>query len=259
MTGRSRALFLSIVLCLVSLTCAGTDELLVYQQVTGAIRTNCYLLHDTASNQAALIDIGGPIDSLIELIHQHGMKLEYILCTHGHPDHVLGVPAIKESFPGARICLHEGDFNVLAEGQAWLRQSLDQATLEEWRADPGLRALLDFDPAALGTPEIIIEDGQVLELGGREIRCIHSPGHSRGSVCFHVDDILFSGDLLFHRRVGRTDIFNATPEDLPVSVRRLYATLPGETKVYPGHGEATDIGSEMRENQEVTMDHADFN
>jgi glyoxylase-like metal-dependent hydrolase (beta-lactamase superfamily II) len=122
--------------------------------------------------------------------------------------------------------------------------------------DPNLKKWFELDMAIFEKPDIYLDDNQTYKLGGHKIRTFLSPGHSAGSICFYVGDALFSGDVLFHRQVGRTDLLGGSRENIIKSVRRLYAELPEITKVYPGHGEFTDIGSEKRENEEVTADQA---
>ncbi len=119
---------------------------------------------------------------------------------------------------------------------------------------PEIKKWEDYDLSIFVKPDILLEDNQIYKLGNLEIRTLLSPGHSAGSICFHVGDVLFSGDVLFHRQVGRTDLLGGAKETLVKSVRRLYAELPDGTKVYPGHGEFTDIGTEKLENEEVTVD-----
>jgi len=119
--------------------------------------------------------------------------------------------------------------------------------------DPETSKLLEFEAATFGVPDLFIDDGQVLEFGSRSIQVLHCPGHSPGSVCFILDGLLFSGDVLFRDSVGRVDVQNSSKEDQVRSVRRLYSTLPENTPVYPGHGDPTTIGREKYENTKVTV------
>jgi glyoxylase-like metal-dependent hydrolase (beta-lactamase superfamily II) len=233
--------------------CAREGVLKVERQVTG-LETNCYLLYDTKCKEAALIDVGGPIDSLLSIIDRENLDLRYFLFTHGHGDHVVGLPAIRDSFPRARICIHRQDYDDLFIFQRWLIDSFGRDEIDEWCQNPEFKKLMDFAPESFGHPDIFIEDGQIFELGGFKIKTIYSPGHSPGCVCYYVDAILFSGDVLFHRRVGRTDLLHSSPEDMIRSVQKLYRILPDETAVYPGHGQFTDIGSEKKENEEIRAD-----
>ena len=126
--------------------------------------------------------------------------------------------------------------------------------IAEVKKYPESLKMLNFDFQIIGEPDLFIEDDKIYNLGSLNIRTFISPGHSRGSVCYHVENILFSGDVLFYRKVGSTDKPHAGgPEQMIKSVRRLYNLLPDETKVYPGHGQFTDIGSEKIKNEEVTL------
>jgi glyoxylase-like metal-dependent hydrolase (beta-lactamase superfamily II) len=229
-------------------------ELKIIHQVTGPIETNCYLIYDSQTREAALVDVGGPIDTLIEFIEQHDLNLKYFLCTHGHPDHFIQVPELRDRFPGAKTVLHKLDYDDLFIAKEWLMENLDEEDIEWFRSDPERQRLLEFDPTSLGEPDILIEEGQELPLGNFIMRAIHSPGHSPGCVCYIVDGKLFSGDVLFYRTVGRTDILHSSREDQIKSVQRLYKMLPDSTPVYPGHGQFTDIGSEKTENSRIKAD-----
>ncbi len=113
---------------------------------------------------------------------------------------------------------------------------------------------MNFDFKLLGKPEIELADNQIYKLGDIKIKTFLSPGHSRGSICFCADGILLSGDVLSFRSVGRSDLpKSGSKEDIIKSVRRLYNSLPDDTKVYPGHGQFTDIGTEKKENKKVTL------
>jgi glyoxylase-like metal-dependent hydrolase (beta-lactamase superfamily II) len=131
---------------------------------------------------------------------------------------------------------------------------MDAETLEWMQSDPEINKFFDFDPKTFGEPDILVEDGQVLPLGNFKIKAIHSPGHSPGSICYLVDGKLFSGDVLFYRTVGRTDVQNSSREDLIRSVQRLYQILPDSTPVYPGHMQFTDILSEKTLNSRIKAD-----
>ncbi len=103
--------------------------------------------------------------------------------------------------------------------------------------------LLAFDVNSFKPPDIFVRDGDSFKLGNLSIQAIHSPGRSQGSVCYLAGYMLFSGDVLFHRSVGGVNLPSSSAEDLISSVRWLFSQLPDSTKVYPGHGETTDIGS----------------
>ena len=237
------------------LSCSTLEpELKILHQVTGPIETNCYLIYDTKTMDAALIDVGDAIDTLMQYIDENQLDMKYILCTHGHIDHLYNVPALRDRFPEAKTVIHKLDYDDLWTQGEWVQANMDAETLEWMQSDPEINKFFDFDPKSFGEPDILIEDGQELQLGNFTIKVIHSPGHSPGSVCYLVDGKLFSGDVLFYRTVGRTDVQNSSREDQIRSVQRLYKILPESTLVYPGHMQFTDILSEKTENSRIKSD-----
>jgi glyoxylase-like metal-dependent hydrolase (beta-lactamase superfamily II) len=243
-------IFLVLVLLL---ACSGTGKLQIRQQVTGGIQTNCYLIFDAKSGEAALIDVAGRIDSLVMQIREHDLEVKYLLCTHGHFDHIIGLPPIHKLFPQARVVMHELDYKDIFTQKEWAEKNLGPEFIEYLKADPERKKIFDFDPRSFPEPDIFPEDEQVLELGSLKIRMYHTPGHSPGSISFHVNDHLFCGDVLFHRTVGRTDTQHGSRQGLIKSVKRLYDILPDITRVHPGHGQVTDIGSEKLENSRISI------
>ena len=252
---KKKSFCLIILLGLVFLTgaCKKSGELVLLHQVTGPIETNCYLLYDARTGEAALIDVGGPIDTLLAHIEENALHVKYIFATHVHMDHVEGVPQIKERFPDALVGYNEKDIDDFLLMPEWLKEHYPEI-YDGMMKNPEIKKWEDYDLSIFVKPDILLEDNQIYKLGKLEIRTLLSPGHSAGSICFHVEDVLFSGDVLFHRQVGRTDLLGGSKENLAKSVRRLYAELPDSTKVYPGHGEFTDIGTEKMENEDVTVD-----
>jgi glyoxylase-like metal-dependent hydrolase (beta-lactamase superfamily II) len=245
---------ISLTLCFIFSCSTVEPELIIKHQVTGPIETNCYLIYDSKTLEAALIDVGDDIDTLMQFIEEYGLDIKYILCTHGHLDHVYAVPGMLGKFPEAKSVIHKLDYDDLFTQGEWALENLDAETLEWFRSDPDLSKFFDFDPATFGEPDIFIEDERELPLGNFTIRAIHTPGHSPGSVCYFVDGKLFSGDCLFYRTVGRTDVQNSSREDQIRSVQRLYKTLPDSTPVYPGHMQFTDILSEKTLNSRIKAD-----
>jgi glyoxylase-like metal-dependent hydrolase (beta-lactamase superfamily II) len=223
------------------------------QQVTGPIQTNCYLLYDATSKEAALFDVGGPIDSLMAVITAKQLKLKYVFATHCHMDHLEGVPFVREKYPDALLCYNQKDYQDFLVCREWMLENWNAEELQAMRQDSATAQWFEYDFSIFGPPDILLEDDQIYQLGKLKIKTILSPGHSIGSICYQVDQVLFSGDVLMYRTVGRTDLIHGSIEDLVRSVRRLY-TLLDSTIVYAGHYKTTDIGSEKRENKKITVD-----
>ncbi len=248
----STLLSLALLAVLVS-ACSTTGELVFLRQVTGPVNTNCYLLYDAHSREAALIDVGGPIDSLLAHIEMHDLQLKYIFATHTHIDHVEGVPQVREMFPEAQLGYNRADWDDSFLFIEWLERE-DPETAASMRQDPVLGKWFQYDLSSFGPPDIYLDDNQIYKLGNLEIRTLLTPGHSRGHISFAVGDVLFSGSVLFYRQVGRTDLMGGSEEDIVASVHRLYREFPDHTMVYPNHGRYTDIGTEKRENEAVPAD-----
>jgi hydroxyacylglutathione hydrolase len=187
---------------------------------------NCYVLRRRDTTDVLVVDPGLQHPQTIALLEKRGLRCDRILLTHGHPDHVNGVPALKAAF-GCEAAIHPDD-----------REQLEAA-----RYLPGV-------PDDL--PDVVCEqdlrDGEMLRWHDLDIEVVHTPGHTRGSVCFRVGPDLLSGDTLFHRGVGRCDLLGGSMPALIFSIENRIYTLPPDTVVYPGHGERTTVDEEMRSN-----------
>lgn len=206
----------------------------------GPYRTNCHILHDRQN--AWIIDPGFDGGLLAARIKAQGWEVRAVLLTHSHWDHVLGIPGLREVFPELPIYLHEADQRFLGKaGSAQLRQLA-------FSIDPSQRSI----PADLweSLPEAthLLEDGMNVE--GCELLVLHTPGHTPGSVCLYreTDALLFSGDTLFAGSIGRTDLPGSNPDSIVPAIQQRLLVLPEPTVVYPGHGPATTIGKQIRQN-----------
>jgi len=202
-------------------------------EVTGPLKTNCILLYDIETKEAVLFDVAGSIKKLISIIEQENLIIKYLFCTHLHFDHIMGLEEIREIFPDALLAYNNKEIDVMKNLGIFAR-------------------MFGFKSSSIGKQDIEIEDNQVYEIGKIKLKTILSPGHTPGSMCFHYDDFLISGDVLFKRGIGRTDLYGGSFEELKTSIKNLFA-LPDKTIVYPGHGEITNIGSEKRENPFVSV------
>ena len=183
----------------------------------GIYFVNCYLIREEQSKSCCVIDPGGNANKVLAYLEENGLTLEAILLTHGHFDHV---GAVKELYEKTlcKVYLHTDDL--------MLPESLSAGSL--------------FYTHEYG-------EGDVLELAGLTIRVMHTPGHTEGSVCLLVDDVIFSGDTLFCHSCGRTDLPGGDPDAIMRSLGRLKA-LDGDWRVMPGHNRATTLAMEREYN-----------
>lgn len=209
---------------------SGTQHPMIVSTLpVGLIQTNCYIVGCEQTGEGAVIDPGGHPDRILAEVERQGLTIKYVLDTHAHFDHTDANGAIVEA-SGAPLALHPGDLPLLkASGGAALF---------------GLHA----DPSPL--PDLELSDGDELAVGQLCFRVLHTPGHTPGHVCFYAPDqgVLFDGDVLFRRGIGRTDLSGGSLAQLMDSIQRVLFVLPDETVVYSGHGPATTIGEEKRLN-----------
>lgn len=202
--------------------------------VVGGVGTNCYILRKKEKTSCVVIDPGDSGEKLANFIAGEGLKVEDILLTHGHFDHILGVQDLK-SRAGGRLCVLEEERGLLE--------------------DAGLNVSAMTGRAVGLSADVFLKDGQVYETAGMKFTVIHTPGHTKGSCCYYLEEegILFSGDTLFLESVGRTDLPTGNGSAILASLRDKVLTLPMEVKVFPGHGPATDIGYERENNPYAGM------
>lgn len=195
----------------------------------GPLACNCYIVGDSDTKEAIVIDPGGDVDLIVQDIAEAGLKITALIATHAHFDHVLAAEALREK-TGAPFYLHQEDKPVLQ----WLQASGQMFLGIELPPPP------DVDT----TPS----EGDLLVAGGVEFQVIHTPGHSPGSISLLGDGALFAGDTLFAGSVGRTDLPGGDTKTLVNAVRNKLFALDDTLPVYPGHGPATTLGEEKRSN-----------
>ncbi len=249
-------IYVSVLFCLIQLSCSTVEEFKVKREVTGPYQTNCYLIYGTKSKEAALIDPGWKIDTLVAFIKDNNLELKYILITHGHTDHYYYVPELKKLFPKVKWGVNREDFEKIIQCPDWPAKAYGKEWVESTRKNAEESVYLDFDTKSAGEPDFFIEGNQTYKLGSVKIRTIHTPGHSPGCVCFYTGNVLFSGDMLFYRSVGNLDFLTSNTEVFINSVRELYRLFPDSTLVYPGHNQPTDIGSEKKGNERISLTRA---
>jgi len=183
----------------------------------GAMWTNCYIVGDDNTREALIIDPGfdtsRDLKKTLDEVSSQRFRVKFIVNTHGHPDHTSGNRAAKDA-TGALIMIHELDAPMLV------------------------------DPSA----DRILHDGDVVRVGEVKLRVLHTPGHSRGGISLLSDNVIFCGDTLFAGSIGRCDLPGGSGKELMRSIKNRLLILLDHVKVYPGHGPATTIGEERRNN-----------
>lgn len=204
--------------------------MIVRAMPVGPLQANCFIVGCEETRRAAVVDPGGDADRLLSVLQKDNLELAVIINTHGHFDHVGGNKAMKAA-TGADLMIHKGDAPMLAH--------LTQAAAA-W----GLRSEESPDPDRL------LEDGDLIDFGNLQFKVIHTPGHSPGGICLHVEkeQALFVGDTLFAGSIGRTDLPGGDYDTLIRSIQTRLFVLPDNTTVYNGHMEPTTIGQEKRSN-----------
>lgn len=194
----------------------------------GDLQTNCHFLIDEETLECAVIDPGAEPDRLIEQIRSQKLKVTLVINTHGHGDHIGANGEIRDRYQ-CKILIHRLDARMLANPEQNLSSS--------------------FYPAGIKSPSAntMLEDGGIITLGKYQLKVIHTPGHTPGSICLEGDDFVFTGDTLFCGSVGRWDLPGGDAQMLKNSVKRL-SRLPPSLKIYPGHGPSCVMKDELRHN-----------
>ncbi len=209
------------------------DYLQVETLVVGPLAVCCYLVYDPESLEGVVIDPGGEAEKILARVRELGLRVKWILGTHGHADHVAAAGEIRQAL-GAPYVLHRADEEFFVHG-------------------PGAGVFLSWGFPPNPPADETFQEGRTFSLGPFHLRVLHTPGHSPGSVCFYDDRrFLFTGDTLFVGAVGRGDLPGGDYFQMLRSIREKLLVLPEDTVVFPGHDygdrPTSTIGREKREN-----------
>lgn len=191
----------------------------------GMLDTNSYLI--ISGTECAIIDAGVPSEVMKNLLSKKEFSVKYIILTHGHYDHIYYADETRK-ITGAKLAIHNDD--------------------KEFLQNTFYNASSFFEPRTISTPEIVLEDDQLLPLGDSTIKIIHTPGHTPGGICILADQNLFTGDTLFRGSIGRTDLPGGDYQEIIESIHEKLFTLNDSIIVYPGHGNSSTIGHEKKTN-----------
>jgi glyoxylase-like metal-dependent hydrolase (beta-lactamase superfamily II) len=190
-------------------------DLWIDQILVGRFAVFCYLVTEPETREAMVVDPGGEPGKILDRVREREARVRWVVCTHAHPDHV-GAAAKVKAETGASVVIHREEVPSL--------RKMSQRVFTR---------LLGGKP--VGKPDVLVEEGDRLEIGSCEVRVLHTPGHSPGGICLLAEGNLFSGDTLFVGGVGRTDLPGASWGVLSASLREKVLSLPGSTRIWPGH------------------------
>jgi len=197
----------------------------------GLFESNTWLIAENGF--CTVVDCGAPARDIVEAASRMGARITDLVLTHGHVDHIWQAEALK-SMTGARISLHQRELALYQD------EKLNGYAMFGYRRS-------EIFPL----PDHLLADGDMLETGGPVFRILHTPGHTSGCICLLTGNHLFTGDTLFRRGVGRTDLPTGQARELIRSIRETLYTLDDELVVHPGHGADTTIGEEKKANPHV--------
>ena len=204
--------------------------MLIETIVVGPLGVNCFILGDKQSNEGVVVDPGADGEMILAAVARFGLKVKYVLNTHGHFDHIGCNRQLKEQ-TGAELLIHEKDLWLLNEAARSARQ-------------------YGFQVEDSPLPSRYLTDGLRLDFGRRSIEVLHTPGHTPGgcSLLLAEEKLVITGDTLFADSVGRTDLPGGSHEQLIASIKTKLMPLADDTVVWPGHGPSSTIGRERRSN-----------
>lgn len=205
------------------------SEIKIGKITLGVCQTNTYFLYREGNKEIVVFDPADRGDYLFGKFEEQGFQVAAILLTHGHFDHILGIGKLKE-LTEAKVYCSEAERDLVM--------------------DASLNVSQQFRRSCTVNPDILLKDGEVINIAGIELKMLLTPGHTAGSCCYYVKEagFLISGDTLFSESVGRTDFPTGSMGALINSIKEKLLCLPGDTKVYPGHGVPTTIQYEKEYN-----------
>lgn len=195
--------------------------------VSGEFQVNCYLIYDDTSKKAIIIDPGLDGKKVIDKIENLNLSPELLINTHGHFDHTFSDDIIRKKY-NIPLAVHKKDTEMLSD------------------ANKNFSTILG-KPIIINNADIIFDKEETKEISFCKYSVIYTPGHSKGSICILIDDMLFAGDTIFKYSIGRTDLFGGDYNEILLSLQKI-KKLPQHTKIFPGHGPFTTLSDELNFN-----------
>ena len=194
----------------------------------GVYAANCYIVYSETTKEGIIVDPGGDVEDILGFIERKGLKIDKIVLTHGHGDHLGGVIGMKKSL-NADVMIHRDDHELLVDGDKNLSSTMPMGSVEI-QADR------------------LLEDGDIIEFGDLKAEVIHTPGHTKGGIALKIKDSIITGDTLFAGSIGRTDLPGGDYDTIIKSIKDRLMIFPDAVEVMPGHGGISTIGRERNTN-----------
>lgn len=190
----------------------------------GSYLSNCYIVGSNTTKEAAIIDPGGSFGKIEKGLNELNLIPKIIILTHGHGDHIAAVNDFIEKYQ-TKVYVHKDDAEMIMD-----------ANLNLSRYVTGKNISI--------TPDVLLNDGDIVSLGDLNFEIIHTPGHTRGGICIKIENIMFTGDTLFNKSIGRTDFEGGSFDEIISSITNKIFSYDENTVIYPGHNSPSTIKSE---------------
>lgn len=200
----------------------------IIKMATGIYGANCYIIYSEKTKDGIIVDPGGDADVILQRVKEQELNIKYIVLTHGHGDHIGAVPELKQKL-NIPLLVHKEDENMINDPEV------------------NLSNIMAMGPISIKADRLL-KDGDIIEFGDIKAEVIHTPGHTRGGICLKIGRYLITGDTLFQKSIGRTDLAGGNYDIIIKSIKEKLLVLDNNLIVLPGHGESSTILEERVSN-----------